>query len=56
MKGYQMYSLHTLKHLIDLSQASIKVKGKEVEMNFIDDDRTVDITHLDVFDFFKDPS
>ena len=44
----------TPKHLVDLYQASIK--GKEVEMNFIDSDGQVDLTHLDVSDFFENPN
>ena len=39
------------KHLADFYQSSIK--GKEVEMNFIDSDGQVDLTHLDVSDFFE---
>ena len=44
------------KHFVDLYQASIKAKGNEVEMNFIDSDGPVDLTHLDVLDFFKNPN
>ena len=47
---------HTTKLLVDLYQASIKVKRKEVEMNFIDGDDLVDLTHLDVSNFFEDPN
>ena len=54
------------KHLVDLYQTSIKEKGKGIEMNFthhsdpkdhmdyFDIPNKVDITHLDVFDFFED--
>ena len=35
-------------------QASIK--RKEVEMNFIDSDGPIDLTHLDVSDFFENPN
>ena len=31
-------------------------KGMEVEMNFIDSDGQVDLTHLDVSDFFENPN
>ena len=41
---------------MELYQASLKAKGKEVETNFIDHDEPVDITHLDVSDFFEDPN
>ena len=36
-----------------LYQASIKAKGNEVEMNFIDSDGLIDLTHLDVSNFFE---
>ena len=36
-----------------LYQASIKAKGNEVEMNFIDSDGPVDLTYLDVSDLFE---
>ena len=49
---YLLYS----KHFVDLYQASIKAKGKEVEMNFIDSDDPVDLTHLDVSYFFENPN
>ena len=54
------------KHLVDLYQASIKEKGKGIEMNFAhhndpkdhmgysDIPNKMDITHLYVSDFFKD--
>ena len=45
----------TPKHLANLYQASKKAKGKEIETNFIDHENPIDITHLDVSDFFEDP-
>ena len=44
--------------MVDLYQASIKDKGKNIEVNFLDDDGDgkVDLTHFDVSDFFKDPT
>ena len=33
-----------------------KMKGKEIEMNFIDSDGSVDLTHLDVSNFFENPN
>ena len=54
------------KYLVDLYQASIKEKMKEIEINFAhhgdpeyhmgykDITNKVDITHLDVSDFFED--
>ena len=56
MKGHWSCTCCTSKHLVDLYQSSIKVKGKEVEMNFIDSDGQVDLTHLDVSDFFENPN
>ena len=54
MKGHWSRTCCTLKHLVDVYQASIK--GKEVEMNFIDSNDQVDLTHLDVSDFFENPN
>ena len=54
MKGHWSCTCRTPKHLVNLYQASIK--GKEVEMNFIDNDGTVDLTHLDVSNFFENPN
>ena len=56
MKGHWSRTFRTLKHFVDLYQASIKAKGKGVEMNFIDGDDPVDLTHLDVSDFFENPN
>ena len=38
MKGHWSRTCHTPKHFVDLYQASIKAKGKEVEMNFSNSD------------------
>ena len=54
MKGHWSRTCCTLKHLVDVYQASIK--GKEFEMNFIDSNDQVDLTHLDVSDFFENPN
>lgn len=56
MKRQWSHNYRTSKHLVDLYQALIKAKGNEVEMNFIDGDSLVDLTHLDVSGFFKNPS
>ncbi|XP_060200596.1 uncharacterized protein LOC132628854 [Lycium barbarum] len=42
------------KHLVELCQASMKRKEKNPEANFISEYQ-VDITHLDVANFFKHP-
>ena len=34
MEGHWTHTYHTPKHLSDLYQASIKEKGKEIEMTF----------------------
>ena len=47
MKGHWSRTSHTPKHLVDLQQASIKAKGKEIEMNFIDGDG-LDLTYYDI--------
>ena len=59
----------TTKHLVDLYQASMKGKNKQIETNFIDgkntmnpddpffdDDGVVPLKHFDVYDFFEDSS
>ena len=58
MTGHWSRSCRTAKHLVDLYQASIKDKGKNIEVNFLDDDGDggMDLTHFDVFDFFEDPT
>jgi hypothetical protein len=68
MKGHWSHTCHTAKHLVNLYQASTKEKGKRIEMNFachsdLEDHmgyfgtpNGVDITHLDVSDFFEDPN
>ena len=44
-------------YLVKLYQTSLKEKGKDkIETNLIDDDDPLDITHLDVSDFFEDPN
>jgi hypothetical protein len=66
MKGHWQRTCRMPKYLVELYQASIKEKGKEIEMNFAhysdpednmgysDILNKVDITHLDVSDFFED--
>ena len=56
MKGHWSRTCHTSKHLTDLYQVSIKTKEKEVEMNFINSDGLMDLTHLDVSNFFENPN
>ncbi|KAI9174685.1 hypothetical protein LWI28_021248 [Acer negundo] len=45
----------TPKHLVELYQASIKEKGKISETHLIENPYPMDITHLNVTDFFEDP-
>ena len=55
MANHWSRTCRTPKHLVELYQASIKKKGKEVETNFIENgpnDLLMD-THLDVSDFFE---
>ena len=54
MKGHWSRTCRTPKHLVDLYQASIKAKGKEIEINFTDGDG-LDLTYYDI-DFFGGPS
>ena len=50
MKGHWSCIYRTLKHLVNLYQASIKAKGKEIEINFIYSNG-LDLTYYDI-DFF----
>ena len=54
MKGHWARTCCTPKHLVDLYVASIKEKGKEIEMNFIDING-FDLTYYDT-DFFEGPN
>ena len=54
MKGHWSRTCRMPKHLVDLYRTSIK--GNEVEMNFIDSDGQMDLTYLDVSDFFENPN
>ncbi|XP_027152210.1 uncharacterized protein LOC113752288 [Coffea eugenioides] len=60
MEGHWSRTCRTAEHLVDLYQASLQKKDKDVETNFIDqknddDDDDADMTHLDVADFFEHP-
>ena len=52
VKGHWSRTYRTPKHLVNLYQTSIKAKGKEVETNYINGGGSINITHLDVSDFF----
>ncbi|XP_027173983.1 double-strand break repair protein MRE11-like [Coffea eugenioides] len=59
-RGHWSRTCRTAEHLVDLYQASLKKKDKDVETNFIDqknayDDDDADMTHLDIADFFEHP-
>ncbi|XP_062119375.1 uncharacterized protein LOC133833133 [Humulus lupulus] len=59
MKGHWPHTCFMAKHLVDLYQASVKGKEKSIEANFAyqNDDifkEPLDITHLDVADFFNE--
>ncbi|XP_021297792.1 uncharacterized protein LOC110426814 [Herrania umbratica] len=55
MKGHWSRTCRTPKHLVELYQASLKDKGKNIETTFVKDNSQVDIAHLDVVDFFAHP-
>jgi len=59
-KGHWVRTCRTPRHLVDLYQASLKNGGKHIETNFAFndglDDKAIDVTHLDVADFFSDPN
>ena len=54
MDGHWSRTYHTVKHLVDLNQASLKDKGKRVETNFADGNG-LDLSYFDM-DFFEGPS
>ena len=64
MKAHWSHTCRTAKHLVDLYQASMKGKDKQIETNFIDgkdtmdpdDDGAITLKLFDVYDFFEDPS
>ena len=56
MKEHWSCVCRTPKYLADLYQASKHAKGKEIETNFIGHESPINITHLDVSDFFEDPN
>ena len=66
MKGHWSHTCRTTKHLVNLYQASMKGKDKQIETNFIDgkdtmdpddlfldDDGAVPLKHFDVSVFLK---
>ena len=53
-RGHYARDCRTPKHLVELYQESLKKKEKNHEANFISENQ-VDITHLDVADFFAHP-
>ncbi|KAG6496824.1 hypothetical protein ZIOFF_044696 [Zingiber officinale] len=60
MKGHWSHICRTPKYFIDLYQASLKGKTKDIETNVVFQDNNTIVgpsmtTHLDVSDFFVDP-
>ncbi|KAM3356770.1 hypothetical protein P3S68_023484 [Capsicum galapagoense] len=53
-KGHYSHDCRALKHLVDLYQASLKKKERNLEANFLSENN-VDITCLEVADFFEHP-
>ncbi|XP_015064597.1 uncharacterized protein LOC107009774 [Solanum pennellii] len=53
-RGHYARDCRTPKHLVELYQESLKKKEKNSEVNFVSENQ-VDITHLDVEDFFAHP-
>ena len=54
MEGHWSCTCRTVKHLVDLYQASVKEKGKKIEINFTDSNG-IDLSYFDN-DFLIDPS
>ena len=58
MNDHWTCTCRTSKHLVNLYQASLKEKGKNVEVNFVYQDDVYDLsnmTHLYVADYFESP-
>ncbi|XP_031105306.1 uncharacterized protein LOC116010169 [Ipomoea triloba] len=51
MTGHWEHTCRTARHLVDLYQASLKEKGKNIESNNVLVNDDFDITHLDVEDY-----
>ncbi|XP_058726855.1 uncharacterized protein LOC131598254 [Vicia villosa] len=59
-KGHWSRTCRTRKHLVDLYQKSLKNKKERIETHFANEDDdsdygNMDVTHLDIDDFFADP-
>ncbi|XP_058775195.1 uncharacterized protein LOC131649450 [Vicia villosa] len=59
-KGHWSRTCRTPKHLVDLYQKSLKNKKENIETHFANEDDdpdygNMDVTHLDIGDFFADP-
>nr|GFB01258.1 hypothetical protein [Tanacetum cinerariifolium]GFB01259.1 hypothetical protein [Tanacetum cinerariifolium] len=57
MKTHWAKQFRTSRHFVDLYQASLKKKGKDIETNFIDnfnDDGPIPNVRFDSLDFFDD--
>ena len=54
MSGHFWRQCCTPRHRADMFQASLKSKGKNIKTKYVDDSDPVDVTHLDVLDFFED--
>ncbi|XP_058777125.1 uncharacterized protein LOC131651482 [Vicia villosa] len=59
-KGHWSRTCRTPKHLVDLYKKSLKNKKERIETHFANEDddpdySNIDVTHLDIGDFFADP-
>ncbi|WP_284343940.1 C2HC-type zinc finger protein, partial [Dyella mobilis] len=54
-KGHWANVCRTSKHFVELYQASLNDKGKDAEINFIDQSDPICAPTFDVSDFFIDP-
>ncbi|XP_058783749.1 uncharacterized protein LOC131658477 [Vicia villosa] len=59
-KGHWSRTCRTPKHLVDLYKKSLKNKKEKIETHFANEDDdpdygNMDVTHLDIGDFFADP-
>ncbi|GJS10342.1 reverse transcriptase domain-containing protein [Tanacetum coccineum] len=54
MKTHWAKQCRTSRHFVDLYQASLEKKGKDIKINFIDIDELIPNVRLDTSDFFDD--
>ena len=54
MSSHFQRQCRTPRYRVDMFPASLKSKEKNIETNYIDNSNPMDVTHLDVLDYFED--